>query len=61
MSCEEECYGYTGPTYYNIHGIAITTLSADDGSVYVGLDDVKQIGFALFESDSIPQNINFTK
>lgn len=57
----ENCYASNGPEYYNIHGIAISTLTADDGTIFVPLDEVKEIGFELFEDSKIPKNINFNR
>ncbi|KRT83031.1 hypothetical protein AMK59_4116, partial [Oryctes borbonicus] len=63
MSYEEEydTYGYKGPEYYNIHGVAVPTLTAEDGRLYVPVDEVKKIGFELFEENEIPRNIDFNQ
>lgn len=58
---DEELYGQLGPSYYNIHGICVPTLISDDGTTYVDINEVKKIGFELFEEQNIPKNINFDK
>lgn len=56
----DDIYGAAGPEYYNIHGLPVSTLTADDGTIYVPLNEVKQLGFELFDDSNIP-SVNFNK
>ncbi|KAK9693853.1 Tudor domain [Popillia japonica] len=57
---DEELYGSIGSEYYNIHGVPVQTLLDDNGMIYVPLQEVKQIGFELFDDRNIPR-VNFNK